>query len=1156
MEARLPRGVRMTAAARHLVEVLARNAARYGDKPAIQFVADRHSAVETVTYAELFADAERLARGLARRAAPGSRVVLMLPSGLDYLRAFWACLAARVIAVPLYPATQSESRRDRRVDRRHAVVVDAEPALVICEADREPIHRALAGAGVEVATVAEIARDADVAAAWARPAISDDDVAFLQYTSGSTGTPKGVVVRHRNLLANLDGMYRRLDASDTDDVVTWLPLFHDMGLIGAVLGPLHEGSTVHLMSPQTFMQAPSLWLELLSRHRAAISFAPNVAYEMCARLSDEFVARLDLGAWRHAVNGAEPIHAATLARFTAKMAPAGFRASAMRCGYGQAEITLCATSNGAGEEPRVVRVAKAELERHVAVDSTADDAVELVSCGTPIAGVHVVIVEPQTKTRCADGAVGEIWIAGAASCDAYWRKDEASAETLRARLSGDDRPYVRSGDLGFVRDGELIVCGRLKDLIILGGHNIYPQDVEQAVADDASLRRGRVAAFSSWDAALGREKLVIVAELARSASSDGVEAALCARMRQAVHDAIECAVDEIVLVERGSIPMTTSGKIARQAARRAHIDGVLAVRARSGAVIASDDAAPLAALRARLAAGDAPAPAYAAYLGALLGPARAASSAGDASLVQCGLDSLAIGRLRSALERDLGWAPELPALFGDATVGELAAMLAARTLREAAGGAGEVIDAPAGAGPLSHAQARLWYLHELAPSDCAHNLVARATLDGPLDADALGRAVDALVERHAILRTAYRTIEDRTEQVVMPHAGGSLQCSDLSGAAPGAQRAAIDACIVAERTTPFEPAAGRVFRAHLVRCAPDRHELVLGVHHIGFDGRSLELFLAELDALYRGAPLDADPAQVIELARAERAALDGGAVAARLAFWRDFLGGVPTTLALAGRSDAAPQPMRHRFAIAPASCDLVRSYATAAGGTLYTSLLAIYAVLLRHLSGQARFLVGTDVDGRWLPRSSGALGFFVNQLAIRCDTSDGALRELLARQARDARAAYGHQDLPFDALVSALAPERTPGRAPLFQAKLNYQPNRSEGARVGDAQLAAVEIQQTRGAFDVVLDLVHGASGLDATLLYDAGRLGTAWARRFEALWQRTLGELARWIDRPVAELLEELRRWDASVETELGEQRAAAARLDLSQARRRVRTF
>ncbi|HEY0782568.1 MAG TPA: AMP-binding protein, partial [Thermoanaerobaculia bacterium] len=501
----------------------------------------------------------------------------------------FGCLYAGVVAVPAYPPRAN----DRRQERLAAIARDAEPrailttgAIVASLAGREGLAARLP----ELAAARFVATDelpASLGADRDAPEPEPRSIAFLQYTSGSTATPKGVQVTHANLLANERMIGAAFGMSAESVVVGWLPLYHDMGLIGNVLQPLFCGGRCVLMSPVAFLQRPRRWLEAIARHRATTSGGPNFAYELCVRkVPPEDRRGLDLSSWTVAFNGAEPVRAATLARFAEAFAPCGFRREALYPCYGLAEATLFVTGGVRGREPRVLAVAGEALERNAveAVALEAAGARELVSSGAPRLGQRVAIVDPDSREMVGDGRVGEVWVAGSSVAAGYWRQPEATERDFAARLLDGSGPFLRTGDLGFGWDGELFVTGRLKDLIIVRGRNCYPQDLERT-AEEAHprLRPGCGAAFAV-ESADGdpSERLVVVQEVERQVKAGSAEAAEIARaVRQAVAQEHEVPVHEVVLTRIGAVPKTSSGKVQRRATRQLYLDGELPVVGRS-----------------------------------------------------------------------------------------------------------------------------------------------------------------------------------------------------------------------------------------------------------------------------------------------------------------------------------------------------------------------------------------------------------------------------------------------------------------------------------------------------------------------------------------------------------------------------------------------
>ncbi|MBP1124417.1 MULTISPECIES: condensation domain-containing protein [Pseudomonas] len=1118
----------------HWIDVLEANALHFPQRAALHFLPDGVDVGETLTFAQLHEQSRSLAAALQARYNPGERVLLMLPSSLDYVRTFCACLYAGLIAVPLFPPP---SRKPRHLDRVRNVVIDAQPALILapvehCEALRELVdHR------IDVLTVHDLGTPP--AGQWQRPSIDAATVAFLQYTSGSTGTPKGVEVRQRNLIANVELMRQAYGFDEHGAMVNWLPLYHDMGLIGGVLAPLYSGMPCYLMASQTFVNAPSTWLQALSRYRATASFAPNFAYALCNRVvSDSLIAQLDLSAWRHAINGAEPIHPGTLDAFAQRFAACGLNPLAISPGYGQAEATLCVSATPADALPVVLRLDKQVLETgRVALASGDAPAVEFVACGYPQAHHAIAIANPHTFERCAADRIGEVWLQGPSNAEAYWQNPEASRIAFQAQIAGEPGHYLRSGDLGFMHQGQVVICGRLKDLLILNGRNLYPHDIEFAITDsEPGIRTGRIAAFSEMDPVLGREKLVIVAEPQRKFVDPAHHPALFASMQSAVREAADCGIDQIVLVQAGTIPMTTSGKIARQGARTQLAAGTLSIIAQSGATPASP-AKRLDVAQLREQPDLATCHQWLAQTLLALNPYLSVNT--ELSLIGLGLDSIGLADFAARLQRDLGWELDTQSLFGEQTLAHWAQALLIYL------GTAAPLANPAPETDLNHshqsfAQRRLWFLHQLNPQDTQHNLVLHLTLHGALDTQALSQRLDALVERHSVLRTVYHDGVDGPQQQAMPASPVQLLVQDN-----------LQDCLAREHATAIDLQHGPLLRAHLISQG-DRHDLLLTLHHIAFDGRSAQLLLAEL-----AAHTSPDrPLQYLDFARWEAAHWTPSRIAAQQDFWRAHLADVPQTLALGG-SGASPGQHRLDFSLPQSRCDALSALAREQGMTLFMLLLACYQLVLKQLGGQPRFLLGTDVSGRPLAAHNEVIGFFVNQLTLRCEVEgESSLGEFFQQVREQAQQAYAHQDLPFDLVVAALAPARRPGHAPLFQVKLNYQPSRSAPTLIAGAHLHTLDVAQAPGDFHLVLDLVHAGHGIDATLKYRGEHFDQARALRLQHLWTRLLDEAGDWLSESLPALAARLDTWDQAFQRESQHTQVSAGRSQLLQTKRRSLTL
>jgi phthiocerol/phenolphthiocerol synthesis type-I polyketide synthase C len=560
-----------------LLDLMRHRAERYRDKVAFDYSTggEEHS---RLTYHELDIKARAIASTLQRQGAAGERVLVLCPSGLDFVAGLFGCIYAGAVAVPVHPPAGN-----RLIARVASIVADAQAGFALATTESQAELKAVMDDLADGRSLRWCAADAVIKAAaaeWVAPDVDASATAVVQYTSGSTSSPKGVVLTHRNLLHNLEAIRRAWDGDDDAIGVFWLPLHHDMGLIGGILETLYVGGTSFLMPPAAFIERPMRWLEALSRCGATITAAPNFAYELCVeRSSVKERAALDLSNWSTAMCGAEPVRAATLQRFADAFGPAGFRPEAFLPVYGLAEATLLVSGGSDSAGPVVRHVDGVALREHHVVDVPLEHpaAATVVGCGPAQHGVEVVIVDPATRRPCRADEVGEIWVAGASVGRGYWVKPAETEETFSAFLSDTGRgPFLRTGDLGFLLDGELFVAGRLKDLVIIRGRNYYPNDIEDTVQDShPALLRGRGAAFSVTPQSSGDEQLVIVQEVDRQRIREVDAGMVIDAIRTAITEHHEIRAHAVVLVEPLRIPTTSSGKIQRNKCRQRFLDGAV-----------------------------------------------------------------------------------------------------------------------------------------------------------------------------------------------------------------------------------------------------------------------------------------------------------------------------------------------------------------------------------------------------------------------------------------------------------------------------------------------------------------------------------------------------------------------------------------------------
>ncbi|WP_244937329.1 AMP-binding protein, partial [Methylobacterium crusticola] len=852
-----------------VVSRLVRHAAERPDATALTVLDDPREGEARRSYGALAREAGAVAEALRAHARPGDRACLMLDTGTAYVAAFLGCLMAGVIAVPAFPP---EPRRPQHQARLLAIIDDCAPALVLAHGRDRDAVRSMLGARAVAVVSAEDAAAGEPARRGTPPGPAD--VAFLQYTSGSTASPKGVVVSHRALAANerLIGAGFGLGAGDV--MVSWLPLYHDMGLIGGLLQPLHAGFPAVLMSPRHFLARPARWLEAVSRFAATVSGGPDFAYRLVAeRLDPESLAGLDLSSWRVAFSGSEMVRAETMEAFAAAAAPAGFDARAIRPCYGLAEATLFVSAGGPGEGLRALALDPQALAGGRAVPR--DGGTRVVACGAAQAG-HPIAVLDADGAVLPEGGIGEVVVSGPSLAEGYWRNPEASAAAFVER---DGVRTLRTGDLGFVRDGRLHLVGRAKDLIIVRGQNIYPQDVERAVEDGVDLlRKGRIAAFAVERD--GQEGLGVAVEVPRAARRLVAPEALAGLIAEVVGEAFLETAHVVALLEPGALPRTSSGKLRRDATRR----GVAAGTLGAYAVVVGGRAA---------GAAQAPAPAPAAGTPTEAALRRVWSEilgrdgiGRDDHFLALGGDSVAALRALAAIRAATGLALPPEALFAHPRLSALAAEID----RRLAAGTDPLPRVPRDRPlPLSPAQERMWIEAEF--GGAGHHIVGGARLAGRLDPARLEAALAGLAARHEALRTAVRRRPDGgADQVVRETGAPGLARRDLSDRAPAAREAALADLVRAEGARPFDLAQpGGGARFVLVRLAPEAHVLVVAIHHILADGWSMQVLLDDLAQLYAGATLAPLPFGPADVTAWQHGPAGLAAREAALAWWRGRL---------------------------------------------------------------------------------------------------------------------------------------------------------------------------------------------------------------------------------------------------------------------------
>ncbi len=675
-----------------LVSVLRYWAQETPDKTSHIYLAEGELEADRLTFATLDEDARRIGAWIQDQGLAGKPILLMHPPGLDFIRSFYGCVYGGAIAVPAFPP------RSRRVDKRiEAIVADCGAAAVFTNTMAYEVTAGQLGGGdAPVVDTEELEFDADL---WRDPVLDHDSIALLQYTSGSTKAPKGVMVTNGNLLHNLDCIARHGGMTPATRMGIWIPFFHDMGLVSGVVLPVVIGCDAVIMSPAAFLKKPIRWLRAISDFKVESSPAPNFAFELCtAMVSEAECEGLDLSSWRMAWNGAEPVRAETLHAFQEKFAPYGLQPGTLSPCYGMAETTLCATATSYKHPFHTTLVDKSALEQNRIVrrDDPDETTFELVSSGVLSHGFDVRIVDPGTLEECPPDVIGEIWCKAPSVAAGYWQRPEETEEGFGARIEGTgEGPYLRTGDLGCFLDGELYVTGRLKDLIIVGGRNIYPQDVEFVVTEcHDALQAGSCAAVAlEVD---GREVLGVFPEISRTRRKDFDAEEIFHAIREAISENFELAAQTIGLVAPYAIPKTSSGKIARQIAKRMYLAGELKLlaewKAEAPRAEASTEATgAFAALASRLDERNdrERRRLLIRFLQDILVEVAGLSGLPDPTqgFAAMGIDSMMAVKLARRLQSELGSDIDLPAtlLFDRPNIAELAEYLAGQLARAESG---------------------------------------------------------------------------------------------------------------------------------------------------------------------------------------------------------------------------------------------------------------------------------------------------------------------------------------------------------------------------------------------------------------------------------------------------------------------------------------
>ena len=1123
-----------SAQCKNLVEILRHHALVRPDKCIYTFISDGESDEARLTFKELDQQARALASRFKTLIAPGDRALLLYPSSLEYLTAFFGCLYAGVIPVPAFPP------RLNRVDQRiEAISNNAQAAIALTTPD------ILAGVERRSKNVPGLEQirwlstrfpePVDGMDNWVEPDLSPDSLAFIQYTSGSTASPKGVMVSHGNLIHNLSSIQTafEVDPNANDIGVSWAPLYHDSGLILSALLAVYAGGEIVLMSPAAFAQRPARWLEMITRHKGTISGGPNFALQWCVdRTTPEERAALDLSSWRVAFTGAEPIRSETLKRFIKTFAPCGFRADALTPVYGLAESTLMISSKHQTNIYSKYFLERPALEsgRVVEVDPENSMGREFVGCGEPLPDQDVVIVDPDTQTSLPEDRVGEIWVTSPSVAQGYWANPAETRSTFHARLADrDEKNYLRTGDLGFVKYGELIVTGRLKDIIIINGRNYYAEDIELTIRElHPALQADSGAVFSIEKG--GVEHLVIVYEVKReyrNASIDEVSRLI----RRAIAENHELAVHDIVLIQPLSMPRTTSNKIQRSACKASYLSGSLEKITNhtftddlSGATqkgIESSPALPRTPIEASLC-----------FIWAeVLGIDHVGIYD---NFFELGGTSLIATQIASRVEDFFQVELSLSILFETPTVANLAILLEKGRLQARQQPEAPILRVDRSLPiPCSFSQERMWFLHQLDPQSSAYNIPIAVKLKGVLNLEALKHSFRLIIDRHEALRTTFICPEDHPFQVFHPAGPMTIdelfEMFDLSGHPIEERESLADQLVADAVRKPFNLGAGYLLRVVLIKIHGDEYILVINMHHIISDAWSINQLVREFLIFYNaftsGATISLPelPIQYADYTSWQRQRFSNGATEEGLSYWRHQLNQVPILELPADHPRPEVQTYCGAIEVLEIDESLLESLKTFSRkneSTLFMTLLSAYASLLNRYSGQTDLAIGVPVANRNRVETEQLIGVLVNTVVMRLDLNENpTFKQLLNQVRKTALEAYDHQDLPFYKLISELRPVRDPGHTPLAQVLFNLIDVQTPPLIMNDLEIELLQVNRGGAQFDLTLSVTDIPTEKTIAIEYNTDLFEKSTISRMMGHFVQLLSQLVSKPHQPISQI-------------------------------------
>lgn len=1112
-------------------------AKKYPNRNAYTFILDVDLNTSSITYSELATKVKSIATELRKKVKKGERVLLIYPPGIELIAAFYACLYAGIIAVPVYPpinddllnklllisndakcraciSTKEAFNNLKKIN--FARKINTIPLLnkLIPKSITKHLERLSNLKNWKFDDLEWIITDTisnENTAAWQGPEVEANDVAFLQYTSGSTGNPKGVMVSHGNLLHNLHEIQQSFKANENDRLLVWLPPYHDMGLIGGILFPLYCRFTGYLIPPQLFIKCPIIWLEAMTKFKTTGTSAPNFAYELCVdKITTEEIDKLDLSLLRIAMVGAEPVRANMMERFAEKFSTCGFSREAFKPAYGLAENTLLVSTTQ--EEFNIYQPTESQL---------------LVGVGTGIANHEVIVVNNETKRVCAEKEVGEIWISGPSVAQGYWQKPKETAETFQAFLADSRGPFLKTGDLGFYEDNELVICGRLKEMLILNGRNYYPQDIEGAIdKSHPLLKLGHVVAFSSG---YPEEKLIIAAET--NIESDIAEySGMIDAIKRTLAERFNLSPFNILLLPKRSIKRTTSGKLCRQHMRLQYQNNELTILHLWENTLKKSAVPDLASQTDLLT--------WVRNWLANKFNVSIEKIEPNKNIFSLGLDSFTSAELITDLNVQWNHTLDFADVWKYPILSDLVNYLVtskknkSRTILQP-------VKVDNGVLPTSYVQKNFWFLNEIFPENNIYNMHFAAEICTSVNKDILKQSFSKLLKRHNILRSVYFSDNKDIWQNIKSESNTFWREVN----AEGWSKSDLDQHILKTANEPFDLKSGPLFLVYLYQQANASY-LLLKVHHIVVDHWSIVVLLREFGVIYNRLVngnhenLPECKFSYMDYIAYQKEFLSSELSEKQSQYWLKQLSGELPILKLPTDHLRPPISKKSGKNISfDLDEDLVKQLKDLAKNnhtTLFTLLLTAFQCLLHRYTKQQDFIIGVPISGRQSHAFANTIGCFVNILPIRASISEhDSFIHLLENSKKTLGDGIANSDYPLSLLTDKIKIQRSMNQMPLFQVLFNQTStindsnlvdffNHKDNAlvKLDSLELRLLNIEQNVAEFDLNIMISELSKQLHFSWQYDAELFDQSTIERFIQDWQLLLVDIVTMPSLSVCELI------------------------------------